>query len=312
MAKSRVPKSQRQYVTNSEALRIAAKLDGVKGGPFPKFIEPALASLRDRPPSGDAWVHEIKFDGYRLQAHVREGQARFFTRRGHDWTPRFKNLQEPLWYLPTHGAVIDGEVVVLTPKGLSDFGALEEDLGSGRSDRLVFFGFDLLYLDGWDLRGCALIDRKRVLQALIGGLTGAVRYSEHLEEDGNRIYQNACRLQLEGIVSKRKGSRYASGRMANWTKVTCRKRETFVVAGIAYKGNKFDGVYLPRREGDFAVGRRRHHRDEEQRRSSPRPVGPSVRPYAELGLRRSHGRIKVALGFLISRGPVALAPLASI
>jgi bifunctional non-homologous end joining protein LigD len=100
--------------------------------------------------------------------------------------------------------------------------------------------------------------------------------------------------------------------MANWTKVTCRKRETFVVAGIAYKGNKFDGVYLPRREGDFAVGRRRHHRDEEQRRSSPRPVGPSVRPYAELGLRRSHGRIKVALGFLISRGPVALAPLASI
>jgi bifunctional non-homologous end joining protein LigD len=166
---------------NSAALRIAAKLKGAKGAPFPQFIEPALATLRDRPPSGDGWVHEIKFDGYRLQVHLREGLAHFYTRRGYDWTPRFESLQEPLWLLPTHGAVFDGEVVVQTPAGLSDFGALEDDLGSGRSDRLVFFAFDLLHLDGWDLRGCALIDRKRVLQTLIGGLKGRVRYSEHVE-----------------------------------------------------------------------------------------------------------------------------------
>src|SRR5258708_6855959 len=90
-----VPKSQRQYVTNSEALRVAAKLKGAKRAPFPKFIEAALATLRDNPASGNGWLHEIKFDGYRLQAHVRKGQARFFTRRGYDWTPRFQNLQEP-------------------------------------------------------------------------------------------------------------------------------------------------------------------------------------------------------------------------
>jgi bifunctional non-homologous end joining protein LigD len=239
-----LPKSQSQYVTNSEALRIAAKLKGAKGASFPKFIEPALAMTRDKPPSGDGWLHEIKFDGYRLQIHLREGQARFYTRKGNDWTPRFKDLQEPLWHLPTHGAVIDGEVVLLSPEGVSDFDALGSDLGAGRSDRLSFYGFDLMYLDGWDLRGCALIDRKRALQALIGELTGPVRYSWHIEGSGQRVYEDACRLHLEGIVSKRRHSRYPSGRTADWRKVACRERETFVIAGIAYKGKKFDGIYL--------------------------------------------------------------------
>jgi bifunctional non-homologous end joining protein LigD len=232
---------------------MAATLSGAKAGPFPKFIALALATLRDRPPSGDAWVHEIKFDGYRLQVHLLEGQARFYTRRGHDWTHRFKALQRPFWDLPVHRAVIDGEVVILTPAGLSDFGALEEDLGAGRSDRFTFFGFDLLYLNSRDLRSCALIDRKGVLEALIGELTGSLRYSQHLEVDGARMYADACKLELEGIVSKRKDSRYSSGRTANWTKVTCRTRDTFVVAGIAYNRNKFDGIYLARRKEDGLI-----------------------------------------------------------
>jgi bifunctional non-homologous end joining protein LigD len=249
----KIPKSQRQYVSNSSAVRGAAKLKGVKAGPFPKFVAPALATLRDKPPSSNGWVHEIKFDGYRLQVHLREGQARFFTRRGHDWTTRFQSLQEPLARLRTPGAVFDGEVVVQTSEGLSDFGALEDDLGARRSDHFIFFGFDLLYLDGWDLRGCALLDRKRLLKALIGGLEGRIRYSEHVEADGGLIYQNACKLQLEGIVSKRKDSRYWSGRTAHWTKVTCRTRETFIVAGVAYNPNKFDGIYLARRKEDGLV-----------------------------------------------------------
>jgi bifunctional non-homologous end joining protein LigD len=249
MVRNARPKSQRQYVKNSEAVRIAASLDGAKAGPFPKFIEPALATLRAKPPSGDKWVHETKFDGYRLQVHLREGQARFYTRRGHDWTHRFKELQSPFWNLPVDRAVIDGEVVILTPAGLSDFGALEDDLGAGRSERLTFFAFDLLHLNSWDLRACALIDRKRCLDALIGDLAGRLRYSEHLDVDGARMYADACKLELEGIVSKRKDSHYSSGRTANWTKVTCRTRETFIVVGIAYKaGTKFDGIYLARRE----------------------------------------------------------------
>jgi bifunctional non-homologous end joining protein LigD len=237
---------------------MAAGLEGAKAGPPPKFIEPALATLRGRPPAGDNWVHEIKFDGYRLQAHLREGNTTFYTRRGYDWTSRFKSLQAAFWDLAADRAVIDGEVVVQTPEGLSDFGALEDELGAGRSERFVFFAFDLLYLNSWDLRACALTDRKRALKALIGNVEGRLRYSEHVEADSNVLYRNACKLQLEGIVSKRKGSRYASGRTANWTKVTCRTRETFIVAGIAYKnGKKFDGIYLARRteEGLLYAGK---------------------------------------------------------
>jgi bifunctional non-homologous end joining protein LigD len=163
---------------------------------------------------------------------------------------RFKSLQAAFWDLPADRAVIDGKIVVLTPDGLSDFGALEDDLAAGRSDRLTFFGFDLLYLNSWELRACAVIDRKRVLEVLIGGLKSRLRYSEHVEADSKAIYQNACKLKLEGIVSKRKDSRYSSGPTASWTKVTCRTRDTFVVAGIAYNRNKFDGIYLCRRKED--------------------------------------------------------------
>jgi len=258
MPRKPLPKSRRQYVLVSEALEIAKELKGAKRAAAPKFIEPSLATLRDRPPSGDAWLHEIKFDGYRLQAHVKDQQARFFTRRGYDWTKRFKALGAPFWYLPTRHAVIDGEVVVLLPEGQSDFGALQDDLGEGRSDRFVFFAFDLLYLDGLDLRGCALVDRKLVLQTLLEKADGNLRYSAHLEEDAKTIYRNACRLKLEGIVSKRKDARYVSGRSANWTKVTCRKRATFVVAGIAYNRNRFEGIYLARPDDMTYAGKVEH------------------------------------------------------
>jgi bifunctional non-homologous end joining protein LigD len=243
-------RSQRQYGTYQPALKLAASLPGVHAGAFPGFIEPALATHHDRSPSGDRWVHEVKFDGYRLQVHVQEGVVKLLTRRGHDWTTRFGMLAEAAWHLSTHSAVLDGEVIVSTESGHSDFGALEEDLGAGRSDRFVFFAFDLLYLNGWDLRQAGLLDRKHVLAELLSDAPAALRLSEHVEGDGHELYQRACDLELEGIVSKLRDAPYRSGRTSAWVKATCRQRDTFYAVGIARKAGKFDGVYLARRDGD--------------------------------------------------------------
>jgi bifunctional non-homologous end joining protein LigD len=251
MARSGTRRSQRQYVhvQNAQPLRIARELKDATGAPFPAYIEPALATLWNKPPDGDDWLHEIKFDGYRAQLHVDAGQVKLYTRRGHDWSPRFKAIAAAAGRLKTYAAILDGEVIVPTPEGRSDFGALERDLGAGRSDRLVYFVFDLLYLDGLDLRKCALVDRKRVLAALLDRIEGPIRYSDHQQGQGAPLYRSACRMELEGLVSKRAQSRYQSRRTTDWVKVTCRKRDTFVVAGIAFKGKKFDGIYLARRVG---------------------------------------------------------------
>jgi bifunctional non-homologous end joining protein LigD len=252
MARPR-PKSKRQYVPQNDALAIASKLKGAKASLFPRFLEPCLATLRDKAPSGAQWIHEIKYDGYRLQLHRRENNIHFYTRRGHDWTSRFKSLASEAWYLPDFPVVIDGEVVVLTESGASDFGALEAELGAGRSDRFTFFGFDLLHIGSWSLRECAQIDRKMVLAEFLAGHSGAIRYSEHLQGNGEAIFTQACDLGIEGIVSKRADAPYRSGRSPNWTKRTCRQRETFVLAGVAFQRGKFDGVYLGRPEGGELV-----------------------------------------------------------
>src|SRR5215207_9598743 len=144
MARRSVPRSQRQYVMNSLALRIARDLPSVAAGPFPGFIAPALATLADTPRSGERWVHEVKFDGYRLQVHARDAGLRAYTRRGYDWSDKFRPILAAGGRLTAHAVVLDGEVVVETPEGRSDFGALEVDLGAGRADRLVYYAFDLL------------------------------------------------------------------------------------------------------------------------------------------------------------------------
>jgi len=244
------PKSRRQYVVQNDALIIAAKLPGCTPGKMPGFIEPCLATLRDKVPSGERWIHEIKFDGYRLQLRKDENDIRLFTRRGHEWTRRFSSLVSAAWHLSARKVILDGEVIVPTRTGHSDFGALEADLGAGRSDRFLYYVFDILYIDGIGLNDCALSDRKAVLAELMAGQTGALRYSDYLEGGGEPLFRRACKLELEGIVSKRKDAKYRSGRSADWTKRTCRRRETFVVAGIALKGKKFDGIYLARRVND--------------------------------------------------------------
>jgi bifunctional non-homologous end joining protein LigD len=250
MVRRALPKSKRQYVKVYDAAIEASGLEHAYKAPMPRFIEPALATLVDKPPSTEQWVHEIKFDGYRLQLNVQQQQARLFTRRGHDWTSRFKPIADAAWWLETNAAVIDGEVVVQTADGTTDFGALEADLGEGRTDRLVFFAFDLLYLDGLDLRAVPLLERKRVLSILMQSTKEPLRYSEHFEADAKKLYEDACKLGLEGIVSKRADAPYRSGRSLNWTKVTCRNRDTFYAIGIASKAGKFDGIYLARKDGD--------------------------------------------------------------
>ncbi|MEN3377474.1 MAG: bifunctional non-ous end joining protein LigD [Hyphomicrobiales bacterium] len=244
-----VPKSRRQYALQSPALEIARELKGIRGRPFPGFIEPALATLHHAAPSGDNWVHEIKFDGYRAQLHKSDAGTKMFTRRGYDWSDRFRNIVAAAGELVTHGVILDGEVIVPTEEGLSDFAALESELSKrGGSDRLVYYVFDILHLEVFDLRGCALLDRKRVLEALLENVKGPIKYSEHLHEEGPGIFRNACGMELEGIVSKRVDGTYQSGRTHLWRKSTCRQRETFHVVGWAQKAGKFDGLYLGRKE----------------------------------------------------------------
>jgi bifunctional non-homologous end joining protein LigD len=246
-------KSQKQYVLQNDAAIIAAKLPGAKVSKHPRFIEPALATLRDKVPSGAKWIHEIKFDGYRLQLHKRQNDIRAYTRRGHDWTGRFDSLVSAMWKLQAFDVVIDGEVIVPTKTGHSDFGALESDLGAGRSDRFIYYAFDVLHIHGHDLRRCALIDRKRVLEELLRGERGPIVLSEHLPQGDEKLFKRACAMELEGIVSKRVDATYQSGRTPVWTKRTCRQRETFIVAGIAYNRGKFDGIYLARRDEDDLI-----------------------------------------------------------
>jgi len=248
MAERARPKSRRQYMAQNDPAVIAAKLSGAKGAPMPGFIEPCLATLRDKVPSGDQWLHEIKFDGYRVQLHKHENDIRLFTRRGFDWTKRFQSLADAAWHLPATHLVLDGEAIVLTDSGHSDFGALEAALGARRSARFVYYVFDVMHISSFSLRDCALTDRKKVLAELLNGQTGPIRFSEHLEGGGESLFKRACKMELEGLVSKRADSKYRSGRRPDWTKRTCRHRETFIVVGLAFNRRKFEGIYLARRE----------------------------------------------------------------
>jgi bifunctional non-homologous end joining protein LigD len=208
----------------------ATQVKGAKKAALPSFVEPALATLVAKPPIGAGWLHEIKFDGYRLQARIEGGRVKLLTRSGLDWSDRFgKDILDAFRALPATKALIDGEVVVEGQAGASDFSALQAALSEGRTDGFVFYVFDLLYLDGVDLRGAPLTARKQALAALVRG--SALRLSEDFAEAGDMVLRHACRLSLEGIVSKQKDAPYRSGRGKSWVKSKCANRQEFVVAG---------------------------------------------------------------------------------
>ena len=226
--------------SNARARRAAptrkAKSTGKsKTDPLPDFIAPALATLRADAPTGAGWLHEIKLDGYRIEARLDRGEVRLLTRKGLDWTGKFPNIAAAVANLPADTALIDGELVVEDAAGISSFSALQSDLKAGRRDRFVYYVFDLLHLDGADLTRLPLLDRKAALARLQAKAkrNGPIRLSEHIEETGSLVLQRACQMQLEGIVSKRRDSPYVSGRAGSWIKTKCSNRQEFVVIGYA-------------------------------------------------------------------------------
>jgi len=206
--------------------------------PLPDFISPQLAQLADSAPEGDAWLHEVKIDGYRVAARITGGKVHMFTRRANDWTPRFRPIGAILAKLPVKAAYIDGEVAVLTAEGVSDFGALQETLGRrGRSHELAFIAFDLLHLDGRDLRRLPLIERKAMLEKLLAKLPARspIQFAGHVTGQGPAFFALACERRLEGIISKRPAAPYRSGRASDWVKVKCTSRQEFVIGGYRHE-----------------------------------------------------------------------------
>ncbi|WP_454817718.1 DNA ligase D [Labrys neptuniae] len=209
-----------------------ASIKGTKRTPMPDFVEPTLATLVAKAPTGPDWIHEIKFDGYRLQARIEAGRVKLLTRSGLDWTGKFgKQVPAALQALPIGSALLDGELVVEAGTGASDFSSLQADLSEGRSDRFVYYGFDLIHLDGYDLRALPLVRRKTLLQELLADAGAEIRFSDHFEASGAMVLRHACRLSLEGIVSKLRTAPYQSGRGRSWVKSKCSARQEFVVAG---------------------------------------------------------------------------------
>ncbi len=217
---------------------------------LPDFVAPCLATLVAEPPRGEGWVHEIKFDGYRTEARIEDGTIRFLTRTGLDWTKKFGRLAEPFAALPAETALIDGEIVVETEDGSSDFSELQAALKGGEDERLIYYAFDLLHLDGEDLRGLSLAERKGRLKELLqsSGPAGTLRYSEDFDEDGKLMLSHACKLKLEGIVSKRVDAPYRSGRGMDWLKSKCSGRQEFVIVGYS------PSTVAARAVGALAVG----------------------------------------------------------
>jgi bifunctional non-homologous end joining protein LigD len=243
----RVDHAAREKVvrSRSEKSRRPLKVKGAKKGILPPFVEPALAQLVESAPKGGNWLHEIKFDGYRMQARIDGSDVRLLTRKGLDWTKKFKPVANALKDLKIPSALLDGEIVVEDEAGVSSFSALQHELKGGEGERFVYYVFDLLYLDGENLRKATLADRKAALRLLLDDLPqgGAIRFSDHLEEDGATLVRHACRMGLEGIISKRADQPYRSGRCDDWVKSKCTQRQELVIAG-----------YLPSSASKKAVG----------------------------------------------------------
>ncbi|HEY5798554.1 MAG TPA: DNA ligase D [Bosea sp. (in: a-proteobacteria)] len=220
---------------------------------LPAFIEPQLCRSVERPASGGDWVHEIKFDGYRIQMRIENGVVTLKTRKGLDWTTRFDAMAKAAAGLPD--TIIDGEIVALDDHGSPDFAALQAALSEDKTDDLVFFGFDMLFDGSADLREEPLLARKERLKSYLeehaDGVT--LRYVEHFDTGGDAILKSACRLSLEGIVSKATEAPYVSGRSDNWTKAKCRAGHEVVIGGWSTTAGKFKSLLVGVNRGSHFV-----------------------------------------------------------
>jgi bifunctional non-homologous end joining protein LigD len=208
----------------------AAPAPGATRGTLPRSQAPQLATQVDAAPDQPGWITEVKFDGYRLLAFLDAGHARLVTRNGHDWTARLPTVAAAVTGLGASTVLLDGELVALRDDGVSSFADLQAALAEGRDERLFYYLFDLPHLDGWDLRACRLDDRKAAL-AKLSDWRGALRYSDHIADDSERVRQRACAMGLEGVICKQASAPYRAGRGGAWLKLKCQGRDEFVVLG---------------------------------------------------------------------------------
>jgi bifunctional non-homologous end joining protein LigD len=203
---------------------------------------PQLAELVKTAPDGELWVHEVKFDGYRIGADIAGGQVTLWSRNGKDWTEAFPEVARAAARLRCQDALLDGEVAILLPDGRTSFQALQGSFGAGRMGELVYFVFDLLQVDGRDLTRLPLEERKQRLRKLVPARGRVIRYVDHLEGRGPEVWREACRLGFEGIVSKRRDAAYFHGRGHGWVKTKCVLRQEFVIGGFTDPEGSRDGL----------------------------------------------------------------------
>lgn len=206
-------------------------LAGARKMARPPTGKPQLATLVDEAPKGDDWLHEIKYDGYRLLLEIRDGQVRLITRNGKEWTERFPRIASAASALATADALLDGEAVLLDEGGRSDFQALQNALDDPNQTRMFFYAFDVLWLQALDVRASPLVQRKELLRQLLEDAPAVIRYSDHVVGGGPKFHAQACEHGLEGIISKRADGRYRAGRSKSWLKIKCIQRQEFVVIG---------------------------------------------------------------------------------
>jgi bifunctional non-homologous end joining protein LigD len=209
---------------------------------LPDFVAPELALQADTPPGGEEWLHELKLDGYRIQARKDGDKVQLLTRTGLDWTHRMKTVAALVEALPVEKAIFDGELVVLAANGTTSFADLQAAFQEGEKRPLTYFVFDLLHLNGHSMRSLPLVERKSVLAKLVKGAGEFLRFGEHIEGGGEEVFQKACELRAEGIVSKRAASQYSSGRSGDWLKLKCVHEQEFVIGGFTLPSNESHGV----------------------------------------------------------------------
>jgi DNA ligase D-like protein (predicted ligase) len=211
--------------------RTVTRRAGANPPPLPEWIRPQLTELVDAAPDGPDWLHEIKYDGYRMHARLDRGAVRLLTRTGLDWTHKYPAIAAAVASLGARQAYLDGELCGVGPDGVTSFSMIQLASDSGNAAALVFFLFDLLHLDGEDVNARPLIERKARLAALLSNLSSPLHYSDHQRGQGRPFHEKACAMSLEGIVSKRAEAPYAPGNRGLWVKVKCLHREEFVVIG---------------------------------------------------------------------------------
>lgn len=236
-------KSQKKEAASSVPVLTGKQLANVKGaqkGSIPTSFKPQLATLSSSVPQGDDWLHELKFDGYRLLAFIDNGEVRLVTRNGNDWTDRFRTIATDLQNLPLMQGLLDGEIVSINKAGISDFQQLQNQMKRGRDEDLVYYLFDAPYLEGYNLARTRLDKRKALLARLVLAVNpsndGPIRYSDHIRGQGPDVFEHACRFAMEGVVSKQAKSTYHQARTKSWLKTKCIKRQEFVIGGYTKPG----------------------------------------------------------------------------